>query len=209
MKALSLLVALLSLCGSVAGRSKEKGDLLTPYEAEALQVPYCCPKSPSQYCDFGFDGYMHTVPVFHLTDGYNGDKILTPSLSSSFHWDGSLENFSPGILYGATGQLVDVFATNKNGTFLRCPRLFPSSYNAGKQFYVSSGNGKVARLWTRAFQKSTRHQHGMSFYKNRCVYLPLTGVTVTNKEGKSVNLLAGDGNMEFPEKRRCVIFKTS
>jgi len=181
---------------------------MTPFEFAATGTYGCCPKFPTQDCDFAFSGYTTSVPTFHIRDGYNGDHIITPSLASAFHWVGSLDYFSPGVIVAATGQHV-VANTNKNGTFYRCDTPYPKGVNAGNQFYLDADGGDWAKLWVRKFQRKDKAQHGPRFYRNKCINLQLTEAYFPRPDGTMVSLYADDNNTEFPHHRRCVSFKTA
>ena len=179
--------------------------------AKYLGEPTCCPKSPFEFCDFFFDGYDHVVPTFHLADGYNGDHVLSPILAKNFHWSGSLFNFAPGVKSVKLQTLVNVADTYQNATFLSCKKL-PPWVQAGNQFYLASGGSNVGKLWTRYFNNKTKGkkgQHGQRWYRNRCVLLPITNAAVPTASGKLIKLSVNDKNVDFPQRRRCVVFKTS
>lgn len=183
----------------------------TLWEGKIGGKPTCCPQSPFEDCDFFFDGYDHVIPTFHLADGYNGDHVLSPILAKNFHWSGSLINFAPGVKSQKLQTLVNVADTYQNGTYYSCKNL-PPAVNPGNQFYLNSGGSNVGKLWVRTFNRKTqgkKGQHGQKWYRNRCIYLPITNAAVPTSSGKLIKLFVNDGNLDFPQRRRCVVFKTS
>lgn len=70
------------------------------------------------------------------------------------------------------------------------------------QFYVT---GAPATLRARTFQT----QPGVQSFAGLCVVVPLTGIQVTDASGAVINLNPGDGNAQFPESRRCIVFNTA
>lgn len=183
---------------------------LTPYEAAALgDLPTCCPSHPLLYCDFYFDGYDQKLPVYRLDDGINTDHPLSPFPSRMFGWIGYLGHFSPAIRDSKTDAISYVTSSWRNGTFLECPSTVHDNRYPGNQFYISNSlEDGVGKLFTRAFQRATIDQPGREFFEGRCIYLPLTSITVPGPEG-NIQLEVNDENPNYPEERRCVVFKTA
>lgn len=191
-----------------AATKQYKTHRFTPYEAAALGgIPTCCPESPFLHCDFYFDGFEHSIPVFELSDGVEGDHPLNTVFSSKLNWKGWTAQFSPSVKDIKSGNKAYIGSTWKNGTFLQCDSL-PSYVNTEGQFFISNIlNVDGSKLFARRFQRSTPTQHGVEFYQDRCILLPLTQIGIPTASG-NLNLDINDKNPNYPEERRCLIFKT-
>eukprot|EP00897_Mesotaenium_endlicherianum_P007258 jgi/Mesen1/6560/ME000334S05891 len=174
----------------------------------AAPLPICCPSSPATLCDFYFDGYQNKIPTFHLQDGEKGDHAISPASVASLRWVGSVANFSPGIKTQQIDKLVNIGGTGYNGTFLRCPKPVPEGENTLGQFYIAGDESATAKLYARSWQRQTADQNGVKWYLNRCIRLDILGATIYNLDGSVFNLDIADGNLDFPEDRRCIVFKT-
>lgn len=205
---LRAVLCLLCVGKSASGKRLVAKRTYTPYEAEALGgIHTCCPKSPFLYCDFYFEGFQHSLPVFNLTDGLYGDHPLKTVYASKIAWKGWSAEFSPSVRDNKSGHKAYVGSTWMNGTFLQCDTL-PKWINTNGQFFISNvGNVDGSKLFARRFQRATRSQHGLKFYRSRCILLPLTQISIPTPTG-NMNLDLNDKNKDYPESRRCVIFKT-
>lgn len=85
-------------------------------------------------------------------------------------------------------------------TLLACPQPVADRAVAD-QFFL---NGEDAFLYDRVFQAAP----GIEYFKNQCYKLPIIAAKIPLANGSVENLSPGDGNTQFPESRRCVVFKT-
>eukprot|EP00897_Mesotaenium_endlicherianum_P009329 jgi/Mesen1/8424/ME000472S07782 len=138
-----------------------------------------CPVSPLDLCDFHFQGYHRKVPTFNFP-AKSGDAPLSP------------------FLVDARSRVVIEVDSSGEGKFL-CPK--DNKTSAGVQFYAG---GQSARVLVRAFNKPAK-----SYYKSRCVLLPITSAQIPTGGYSPLNLNRGDAHQKaYPEARRCVVFKT-
>ncbi|GJP43802.1 hypothetical protein CLOM_g6300 [Closterium sp. NIES-68] len=98
------------------------------------------------------------------------------------------------------GYQVEIDATGP-AEYCKCEaaKLAKSVAHAGDQFYAT---GQPAKVYARTFQKNLP----ASAFKGCCVRLPLTSVQLKAPNGDIINLNKGDGNKQFPEKHRCLLF---
>lgn len=207
----SLLLLVLCVCTANLATAKPPTPTkeYSPFEAAALGgIPTCCPTSPFLHCDFYFDGYKHSLPVYNLTDRLYGDHPLKTIYASKLKWKGWSAEFSPSLKDIKSGHKAYVGSTWMNGTFLQCKTL-PKWINTDGQFFISNiGNVDGSKLFARRFQRATKSQHGLKFYRYRCILLPLTQISIPQADGTNLNLDLNDQNTDYPQSRRCVVFKT-
>eukprot|EP00897_Mesotaenium_endlicherianum_P000590 jgi/Mesen1/10531/ME000083S10042 len=135
---------------------------------------------------YGTDYPKHrrcVVPTFALRESDYGDYTLGSPLKS--------------FKLNATAP-VEVDSTGP-GQFDYCPVRSPATSAEG-QFYVA---GEEGMLHVRVFQTTP----GIANFQNRCVLLHFTAMAFS-WNGTYLNLNIGDGNEEFPQPRRCVVFRT-
>ena len=124
------------------------------------------------------------MPIVNLSMAL-GDFVLYPGGVRST----ALSNTSP----------VEVDQSGFN-TLLACPQPVADPAVAD-QFYL---NGEDALLRARVFQAAP----GVEYFKNQCFKLPIIASRVLLADGSVENLNPRDGNPQFPESRRCIVFKT-
>lgn len=181
--------------------------LSTLEDESTIVPPTCCPDSPTLYCDFVFHGFEHIIPTFHLQDGMVSDHPLLTFPTKFLNWKGSTERFSPTVIDVKTKTEIIVSSNTINGTFLQCPTPLPENVNTEGQFYVTTGYEQGAKLFARTFTTEEGGTKDRKFFQDRCVLLPLTSLAISTPNATN-NLVPGDGNLEYPEKRRCILFKT-
>ena len=91
-------------------------------------LPYSCPSSPLEFCDFFFQGYSASLPVFD-------NLAMLPTDAP----------FGPPIMSSLVQLPVEVHSSGK-GTFL-CPS--DGHWSAGNQFYLTN-----SMLQVRTFQQA-------------------------------------------------------
>lgn len=172
-----------------------------------------CPHHPAALCDFYFDGYPNSVPTFIIDDGMQGDHAVYPELSGAIveKWKGYNMNWCPGVKDMKTDAFV--LANTMNATWMPYSAGTYDADGALKtfdQFYLNALTDAVSRLWVRSFQEENPAwgMRGIGYYKEKCAFLPFTGAYIA---GTDINLNLGDETHadDYPEDRRCVVFKTS
>eukprot|EP00897_Mesotaenium_endlicherianum_P001062 jgi/Mesen1/10957/ME000096S10533 len=144
-----------------------------------------CPPKPLDECAFFFREHRYSVPTFHLESGGNGDHAL-----------------STVIQFNRSSKVTTIGTANSGDAEFICNEELGNTMGTDKasgQFYI---NGP--RVWMRTIQSSP----GYSYYENRYVKLYFTNVQLA-MAGAIFNLNKGDGNLDFPDSRRCVVFKTA
>lgn len=56
------------------------------------------------------------------------------------------------------------------------------------------------------FSRTVQTSPGVFYYMHRPILLPLLSLEL-KVDGQVINLESGDGNLDFPEERRCVMFE--
>eukprot|EP00475_Leptophrys_vorax_P021669 TRINITY_DN2943_c0_g1_i2.p1 TRINITY_DN2943_c0_g1~~TRINITY_DN2943_c0_g1_i2.p1 ORF type:complete len:204 (+),score=1.30 TRINITY_DN2943_c0_g1_i2:176-787(+) len=174
-------------------------------DEQRYAVPMCCPTHPSVYCDFYFDGFMNSIPTFHIKDNIKGDHAILTITREQVHWSGSMDYFAPGIRDYKTNGIISADSTN--GTYLQCPKKLGPSETPGDQFYLNQVEDAIAHVYVRNWKPETPWSHGIDYFSDRCIKLPFTHAAVPGKFGPT-NLNLEDENEDYPEARRCVVFKT-
>lgn len=172
---------------------------------QSYAMPMCCPTHPSAYCDFYFDGFMNSIPTFHIKDNVKGDHPVLTITRDQVHWTGSMDYFAPGIRDYKTNGIIAADSTN--GTYLQCPKPASRDFHPGDQFYLNQREDAIAHVYVRNWKPETPWSHGIDWFNNRCIRLPFTHAAVPGPFGP-VNLNKDDENEDYPETRRCVVFKT-
>ncbi|CAI5472454.1 unnamed protein product [Closterium sp. Yama58-4] len=166
----------------------------------------CLDFGPLPACDFYFDllGPLGLPSLrFPVVSGgalvlsqHNGDRPVSLEIATGV---------SPSSVAIAGdkkkgGYKVEIDATGP-AKYCKCEaaKLAKSVAHAGDQFYAT---GQPAKVYARTFQKNLP----ASAFKGCCVRLPLTSVQLKAPNGDVINLNKGDGNKQFLEKRRCLLF---
>ncbi|CAI7839874.1 unnamed protein product, partial [Closterium sp. NIES-53] len=168
-------------------------------------IPMCCPTHPSAYCDFYFDGFQNSVPSFHIKDDIKGDHAVLTITREQVHWVGSMDYFAPGIRDYKTNGLIAADSTN--GTYLQCPQRLPPDEHPGDQFYLNQREDAIAHVYVRNWKPQSQWHHGIDWFNDRCILLPFTHAQVPGAQGP-INLNKADNSTDYPEERRCVVFRT-
>ena len=152
----------------------------------AAQCP-CSSSSPTQDCDFFFENHLNDIPTYNLAAG-GGDQAI----SNAVMWVSVRDTGTQLYLeVDSTGQ-----ATNA------CSGSGKSSF--GDQFYITNLSGQ-GYVFARTFQTNP----GVSYFAGACIKLPILAAQIDFKNNTVINLNPGDGNNDFPESRRCIVFQTS
>ncbi|GJP37499.1 hypothetical protein CLOM_g21897 [Closterium sp. NIES-68] len=142
-----------------------------------------CAGSPVQYCDFYIKGSPTTVPSVNV-QVFSGNRILS----------------GKPIIY-KTGEPV------KTAYSYQC--TFPNEKgkkartSCGTMFHFMSPNS----VWneTTLIGSHMITKQNLDKYKNKCVKMLIDNVMLA-KEGWVNN---GDGKVKYPQRRRCVMFRTA
>lgn len=145
-------------------------------------VPGClgtCPSSPTADCDFFIQGSPSSIPSFTLGPGASGEQLLGSVLVNS----GTAIALNINTGFGCATVSVSG-GTSPAGT-------------TGNQFYTS---GRL--LYARTFNNPP-----LSAFVPNCVKLFIDSAQLQTGPNAYVNLNAGVPNADFPEARRCILFR--
>ncbi|CAI5932346.1 unnamed protein product [Closterium sp. NIES-64] len=168
----------------------------------------CLDFGPLPACDFYFDllGPLGLpslrVPVVSggalVLSQQNDDRPVSLAIATSVSPDAG--EFLGDKKAKKGGYQVEIDATGP-AKYCKCEaaKLAKTVAHAGDQFYAT---GQPAKVYARTFQKNLP----ASAFKGCCVRLPLTSVQLKAPNGDVINLNPGDGNKQFPEPRRCLLF---
>ncbi|CAI5494325.1 unnamed protein product [Closterium sp. Naga37s-1] len=168
----------------------------------------CLDFGPLPACDFYFDllGPLGLPSLrFPVVSGgalvlsqQNGDRPVSLAIATGVSPDAG--EFLGDKKAKKGGYQVEIDATGP-AKYCKCEaaKLAKTVAHAGDQFYAT---GQPAKVYARTFQKNLP----ASAFKGCCVRLPLTSVQLKAPNGDVINLNQGDGNKQFPEPRRCLLF---
>ncbi|CAI7793453.1 unnamed protein product [Closterium sp. NIES-54] len=168
----------------------------------------CLDFGPLPACDFYFDllGPLGLpslrVPVVSggalVLSQQNGDRPVSLAIATGVSPDAG--EFLGDKKAKKGGYQVEIDATGP-AKYCKCEatKLAKTVAHAGDQFYAT---GQPAKVYARTFQKNLP----APAFKGCCVRLPLTSVQLKAPNGDVINLNQGDGNKQFPEPRRCLLF---
>lgn len=141
-----------------------------------------CPETPLDLCDFYFQGYRNTIPYFNMDNNSTTDFQISPQIFDKY-----------------INRTVDTY----NSTRPACLLNKKNQYKFTNLYYPMSINhiGKV-------FINMTDYDSKCDNFCGKCLLLYIVKTRPHWKDGNYTLLLSGDGNIIFPEERRCVVFKT-
>eukprot|EP00475_Leptophrys_vorax_P035041 TRINITY_DN5735_c0_g3_i1.p1 TRINITY_DN5735_c0_g3~~TRINITY_DN5735_c0_g3_i1.p1 ORF type:complete len:389 (-),score=-43.16 TRINITY_DN5735_c0_g3_i1:53-1219(-) len=149
-------------------------------------------------CDFAFNNSLGAVPLFMLV-------AMQPNVP-----------FSPGIIYSKKYQLALILAAKLkpacNGVNVWNKRLkaCPSFVVVPPSSISTSPSPAVTTCPSIRLATTTPNLAMKTQYSGACFTVSFSQLTIKMGNGPKslLRLMPSDGNAQFPEKRRCVVFRT-
>ncbi len=142
-----------------------------------------CPEKPLDLCDFYFQGYQDMIPQFDIPENSSSSSV----------------KISPSILDKYINKTVNIYNTTRPGCLLNTKK----QYKFTRYYYPSSINN-IGYIFINASNIANCEDTC-----GKCVLMYTVVARPHWANGNTTLLLSGDGNLVFPEERRCVIFKTN
>jgi len=175
----------------------------TPKDSGKVRKTIACPKDPFEYCDFYIQGYKDQVPLLSLAKAHEAAGSTTATISGEVkdrHYMGDEES----------EKRCTVHVREKTQTRFFCPaprrRTTGTGRTRGQVLVHQRGQGLPHPHHPPDLLQ--REDDDVKTLTGRCAIMQFGTVYVFKDQDAVAKLYPRDGDQEYPEARRCVVFKT-